>query len=85
MPYPISAKRDKAATGHTYRFNVDRTVTPTFLVHAGAGFLRFNNPDSSKPEVLQFDAVKELGLVGATTDPAGFPRLTGLNTGTSAA
>ena len=80
LPYPISAKRDKTAKGHTYRVNVDRTITPTFLVHVGAGFLRFNNPDSSKPEVLKFDAVKELGLTGATTDPAGFPRITGLNT-----
>jgi hypothetical protein len=80
LPYPISGKRDKTAKGHTYRVNVDRTITPTFLVHVGSGFLRFNNPDSSKPAVLQFDAVKELGLNGATTTPAGFPRLNGLFT-----
>jgi hypothetical protein len=81
LPYPITAKRDKTATGHTYRLNIDRTITPTLLVHLGAGFLRFNNPDSSQAGSLKFDAVKELGLTGATTDPAGFPRITGLNTG----
>ncbi|MEO8371448.1 MAG: TonB-dependent receptor, partial [Candidatus Solibacter sp.] len=81
LPYPITAKRDKTAKGHTYRMNVDRTITPTFLVHLGAGFLRFNNPDSSQQGSLSYDAVKELGLNGATVDPAGFPRITGLSTG----
>jgi hypothetical protein len=81
LPYPITAKRDKTASGHTYRLNLDRTISPTFFVHLGGGFLRFHNPDSSQAGSLQFDAVKELGLVGATTSPAGFPRLTNLNTG----
>ena len=81
LPYPITAKRDKTAAGHTYRFNVDRTITPTLLLHLGGGFLRFNNPDSSQAGSLQYDAVKSLGLTGATTDPSGFPRITGLSTG----
>jgi hypothetical protein len=81
LPYPITQKRDKTAKGHTYRVNLDRSISPTFLVHLGTGFLRFNNPDSSQAGSLKYDAVKELGLVGATTDPAGFPRLTGLSTG----
>jgi hypothetical protein len=81
LPYPITQKRDKTATGHTYRVNLDHSFTPTFFAHLGTGFLRFHNPDSSQAGSLNFDAVKELGLVGATTDPAGFPRLTGLNTG----
>ena len=45
------------------------------------GFLRFHNPDSSQAGSLTYDAVKELGLTGATTDPAGFPRMQGLSTG----
>ncbi len=81
LPYPITQKRDKTAKGNTYRLNLDRSITPTFLVHLGTGFLRFNNPDSSQAGSLQYDAVKELGLNGAATDPAGFPRITGLSTG----
>jgi hypothetical protein len=81
LPYPITQKRDKTATGHTYRLNFDQSITPTFMTHVGVGFLRFHNPDSSQAGSLQFDAVKELGLVGSTTDPAGFPRITGLSTG----
>jgi hypothetical protein len=81
LAYPITAKRDKTATANTYRFNLDRTISPTLYSHLGIGFLRFNNPDSSQAGSLTFDAVKELGLTGATTDPAGFPRITGLNTG----
>jgi hypothetical protein len=65
LPYPLTAKRDKTAKGNTYRVNVDRTITPTLLVHVGAGFLRFNNPDSSQAGSLQFDSVKEFGLTGA--------------------
>jgi hypothetical protein len=81
LPYPLTQKRDKTAKGNTYRLNFDRTITPTFIFHLGAGFLRFNNPDSSQAGSLQFDALKELGLAGATTDPAGFPRLQNLTTG----
>ena len=29
LPYPLTQKRDKTAAGHTYRMNVDRTITPT--------------------------------------------------------
>ena len=82
LPYPISGKRDKTATGHTMRLNWDQSLTPTFLVRLGVGFLRFHNPDSAVKDVLNYDAVKELGLRGATTDPAGFPRLTGIGSGT---
>jgi len=82
LPYPITAKRDKTARGHTFRLNYDQSITPTLLLHLGAGYLRFNNPDSSKREVLDFDAVGKLGLRGATTDPAGFPRITGIGSGT---
>jgi len=81
LPYPISAKRDKTARGHTYRLNLDRTISPTFVLHLGAGFLRFSNPDSSTIDSLGYDAVAGLGLKGATVDPSGFPRVTGLNTG----
>jgi hypothetical protein len=83
LPDPITAKRDKTAVNNTYTLNLNRSFTPTFLVHAGAGFTRFHNPDSSSGGVLNYDAVKNLGLAGATTDPSGFPRVSGLSTGTT--
>jgi len=75
LPYPLSGVRVQKIYGHIARLNVDKSFRPTFIVHAGAGYTRFHNPDSSPPEVLQYDAVKNLGLVGSATDPAGFPLL----------
>jgi hypothetical protein len=79
LPYPISAVRVQQIYGHNVRLNLDKSVKPTFLVHVGAGYMRFHNPDSSPPEVLQYDAVKNLGLVGSATDPAGFPYISAAN------
>ena len=74
LPIPITARRDQKIYGHTFRVNVDKTLTPTLLLHAGVGYLRFHNPDSSPDEVLNYDAVGELGFVGSATDPVGLPR-----------
>jgi len=82
LPYPISGKRDKTATGNTLRLNWDQSITPTFLARIGVGFLRFHNPDSAVKEVLNYDAVGKLGLRGSVTNPAGFPRITGIGSGT---
>ncbi len=79
LPVPITSRRDQKIYGHTVRLNLDRTITPRLLVHLGAGYLRFHNPDSSPPGVLRYDAVKELGFAGSATDPAGFPYITGLS------
>ena len=75
LPDPITAIRDKTAVSNTYQLNWDQSIRPTLLVHVGAGFMRFHNPDSSSQAVLNYDAVKNLGLLGATRDPAGFPRI----------
>jgi hypothetical protein len=75
LPWPISGTRTQEVYGHTVRLNLDKTLTPRLLVHAGAGYLRFHNPDSSPPQVLQYDAAGQLGLVGSATNPAGFPLL----------
>ena len=79
LDFPISTVRVFRIRTDTIRFTYDHTITPTFLVHAGAGYVRHNNPDSAPASVLQYDAVGQLGLVGSATDPAGFPRLNGLN------
>jgi hypothetical protein len=78
LPSPLTRARPKLVQGNQYRFNADRTVTPTFIVHFGAGYYRFINPDSSPDSVLKYDAVKLLGLVGSATDPAGMPSISGL-------
>jgi hypothetical protein len=78
LPTPITSRRDQKIYGHTLRLNLDKTLTPTILLHAGAGYLRFHNPDSSPDEVLEYDAAGQLGFVGSATTPSGFPVITGL-------
>jgi len=78
LPYPISAVRVQAIYGTVPRLNYDKSLAPTLLLHLGVGYQRFHNPDSSPPQVLQYDAAGQLGFVGSSTNPAGFPRLNGL-------
>lgn len=79
LPYPISAIRVQQIYGTVPRLNYDKSITPTLLIHLGAGYQRFHNPDSSPPQVLQYDTVGLLGFVGSSTNPAGFPRINGLS------
>jgi hypothetical protein len=79
LPIPISARRDQFIYAHTTRANYDHSLTPTFLIHLGAGYLRYLNPDSSPDGVLNYDAVGLLGFKGGATN--GFPRITGLSNG----
>ncbi len=83
LPVPITATRYQYIYSHTSRLSFDRTFSPTVLFHAGSGFLRYLNPDSAAPDVLQYDAAKGIGFNGSATNPGGFPRITGLSTGTS--
>ena len=53
-------------------------------MHLGAGYQRFHNPDSSPPEVLNYDAAGQLGFKGSATNPGGFPRINGLQGALSA-
>jgi Carboxypeptidase regulatory-like domain len=80
LPYPISGVRVQAIYGTVPRLNYDKSITPTMLIHAGVGYQRFHNPDSSPPQVLQYDTVGQIGLKGSSTNPAGFPLLTGFTT-----
>ncbi len=75
MPYPIAVVRVQAIYGTVPRLNYDKSITPTFLIHAGVGYQRFHNPDSSPPQVLQYDAAGQLGIHGSATNPSGFPEL----------
>ena len=78
LPYPVSSARNFIDRTPTFRINLDRTISPTFLVHVGIGELRYDHIDSSPPSVLSFDAPGQLGLVGAGVSPSGFPQLNGL-------
>jgi len=80
LPQPVSAVRVQAIYGTIPRLNYDKSVTPTLLFHAGVGYQRFHNPDSSPAGSLQYDAVSGIGFKGSSTNPSGFPRLNGLTT-----
>ena len=41
VPFPISNTRSFITHSNTERLTFDRTVTPTFLVHLGVGYLRY--------------------------------------------
>lgn len=79
LPDPISARRDQFIRSHTVRINYDKSLSPTVLLHAGAGYQRYFNPDSSPPNILDFDAAGGLGLQGGFG--SGFPRFTALSSG----
>ncbi len=75
FPSPITEDQETHVYSHIERLNYDYTVTPTLLIHAGAGYqnVYFNNdsPDTN------FNAAQSLGLTGATL-ARNFPRITGL-------
>ncbi|MDZ4802450.1 MAG: TonB-dependent receptor [Bryobacteraceae bacterium] len=76
LPDPISARRDQIIRSNTLRINYDHTLTPTLILHAGVGYQRYWNPDSSPQSILAYDPVAGLGLKGGFG--VGFPRFTGL-------
>jgi len=79
LPWPVSNARNYIDRTPTYRLNIDRTITPTLLVHVGGGVVHYVHTDSAPASVLDYDAPKNLGLVGASVTPSGFPAITGLN------
>ena len=49
FPDPISIRRALHINGINARINYDSSITPTLLLHLGAGVQRYVNPDSSPP------------------------------------
>jgi hypothetical protein len=76
LPAPLTALRKGLARTHTIRFTYDHSLSPTMLLHLGAGVVRERVPDEGIDGVLLYDARTELPLVGAVGP--GFPRITGL-------
>jgi hypothetical protein len=79
LPPPLTAANTNIMSTPTFRLSYDYSVTPTLLVHAGAGFLRQLANQLALASVVNYDAVGQLGFKGSATDPAGFPRITGLS------
>jgi hypothetical protein len=74
LPEPISQVRDQNIHSKTFRVNYDHSLTPTLLLHMGAGVQRYHNPDTVPPESANYDN-KLLGNLGAPG--TGFPRFGG--------
>lgn len=77
LPVPLTATRYIPIRSWTVRLSYDYTISPTLLLHAGIGHVKYGNPDKGVAGVSDYDSVQGLGLTGAST--LGFPRLAGLN------
>ncbi|HET6219479.1 MAG TPA: TonB-dependent receptor [Acidobacteriaceae bacterium] len=73
LPDPISARRYQVIRSNTVRINMDDVIRPTIVLHAGIGFQRYHNPDTTP--ITNFDQQSQLGLSGALV--GGFPVITG--------
>src|SRR6185503_4622655 len=63
LEYPISVTVGQHVTSDTIRISSDYTMTPTTLLHLGAGYLHIN----SDPQVQRFDNSK-IGFKGTNAD-----------------
>jgi len=82
LPWPISNTREFYTYTNTSRLTLDETLSPTLLLHLGAGIVRYNHIDSSPTISQNFDAVGQLGLVGGVPNKSGktgFPGISGLS------
>jgi Carboxypeptidase regulatory-like domain len=73
LPDPISARRYQVIRGTTVRINGDYVIKPTVVAHAGIGYQRYHNPDTTP--ITNYDQQSGLGLPGALV--GGFPVITG--------
>ena len=73
LPAPITSAVGSNIVAHTVRLNFDQTVTPTILLHLGAGLI-YNRIDQP---VAPYDPVAGIGLTG--TYAKLFPSFQGLN------
>jgi hypothetical protein len=73
LPDPITATRGTFIESYTQRLNFDYTLTPTMLLHLGAGLA--HNDFKDKAPTTDFDVAGTLGIAGAPvgTDGGRFP------------
>ncbi len=72
LPAALSQVRDQYIREHSVRLNYDQTISPTLLLHIGAGFLRHRNPDTVPVASSGFD-LTSIGITGAPG--TGYPRI----------
>jgi hypothetical protein len=72
LPDPISIRRDLYIKGRNVRINYDQSLTPTLLLHLGAGMQRYRNPDAAPASISSYDEAGLLGIKGAPG--TGYPR-----------
>ncbi|HLI84055.1 MAG TPA: TonB-dependent receptor [Bryobacteraceae bacterium] len=76
LPQPISYTFGGGIHSHRERLNYDRTLSPTVLLHLGAGF---DTDYLGRPSVTPFyDACAGIGLCSEAFQPGTFPSFTGL-------
>src|SRR5215472_1332734 len=63
LPGPIRNGQPRLVNSNTYRLNFDETLTPTLLLHFGAGLVDTRINDHS----ARFDPVAQLGLTGTNS------------------
>src|SRR5579872_2344287 len=73
LPPPIRSGQPRLVNSNTYRLNFDETLTPTVLLHFGAGLVDTRINDHSD----RFNSVTQLGLTG--TNSTLFPVIGGLS------
>jgi hypothetical protein len=71
LPQPVSGAIGTDIRGNTTRLSYDRTLSPTILLHMGAGFAQNN---LGVPVITaSYDSCGQLGLCGPFAQPATFP------------
>ena len=84
LPANITTAGLNTSASSTARVNVDKTISPSTLLHLGVGYVNAQVTKFQFPEVENFDQVSQLGLTGAIVQA--FPQITGLgNTSASGA
>jgi len=81
LPSPITESRGSYIHSQAERLNYDFTVSPTMLLHIGAGYQQNNFFDDAP--TIGYDAATSLGLKGATLN-RNFPVLNGFCSPTAA-
>jgi len=82
LPWPLSTAREFYTYTNTIRLTLDETLSPTLLLHLGAGNVRYNHIDSSPTISQNYDSPGQLGLVGGVPNAngkTGFPSIAGLS------
>jgi len=64
LPEPITGAIGTFINSHVYRLNFEHTLTPTLLLHLGAGYQ--DSYFSDNVVILNYDSQKQLGLKGQT-------------------